>query len=144
MAACERVLEDKSTNGLSIISIIEGLNFDVPPDVEIPREAAVPYAWQFVTLWQRQPEDEGREFEQRVVFIAPDGVEVGGGLAPPFTMSKSLHRTIGKHDLLPVGQSGEYLIRVQVREVGTEDWHEAGDYPLYITHSIDEALNAIE
>src|SRR5712691_4610155 len=72
-APCEKVIIAQYGNTASLITILQELTVSVPPDVQIPADAKVPVQWYGFSLWQKQPGDEGKRYEQQIEFADPDG-----------------------------------------------------------------------
>jgi hypothetical protein len=140
--ACEKAIVDNG-NLVSLISLIQEVNLQIPPDAVIPNDlkaAAAPMHWSIVAIWERVPTDDGKVFEQRIamfhsdgslVFEAPQSV-VDFKPAPPSTAPAGQHRTIGLSPSIPV-REGMYAIKTWLRERGETEWgEERGSYPMKV------------
>lgn len=143
LAACQKAILDQAENTLSIISLIETLTVDSPRDQE-GREVVAVLPISVVSLWLREPEDEGKSFEGSLQILSPDGRQIGGGTTP-FRMSHRGHRLIATLDSFPVRQEGEYRIVQRIREAGDkEEWQSVGEYPILVQHREKPTASASE
>ena len=74
---------------MTLINLHPGLRlrkvskFGVPAgSATLPEDASIPYTWVIATLWYRLTEDAGKEFEQRLQVVQPDGNVVIEGIVP--------------------------------------------------------------
>ena len=139
LVPCRKAIIDKDDNILSIHEVIDGLTVNIPKRQELPSDAVTPTEWTVLTNWLRQPGDEGRQFEQRVIVNHPDG-EVFIDSLSDFRMDTRTHRMRLNIRGFPIGQSGELDIRVFIRAaLGNEEWMECGGYPIMVNHIQHEA-----
>ncbi len=104
---------DVLTNSLSAFSLLEGLSVS-----GLPR--AVPEL-SVVTLWLRQPGEEGVPFEQRESFIDPSGHEVAHSDSS-FTFDSPRHRVLTLLKMVPFAQVGTYRVEVCLKQKGDSSW----------------------
>jgi hypothetical protein len=80
--------------------------------------------WFALTIWERQPSDEGKEFESYVM--------VGPLKSNPakFRILTPMHRVMSQIMGFPI-RFGEMRLKAYIREVGGE-WSVVGDYPLTV------------
>jgi hypothetical protein len=90
------------------------------------------------TQWIGDETDQGKAFEQRVVARAPDGKETE--LQPPtgFVMNRPFHRVLHRVGMSTFRFTGTYLLVVNWREVGRQEWQTAGAYPLVVEDVVIE------
>jgi hypothetical protein len=129
---CEKAIIDRTDELISLISVIHSVSVNAP-DENIARNPKIPQRWFVVTMWMADAGDEGKRFEQRLVMTNPDGKPELSVLAE-FDMTKQFHRTIGRINRFPVGVAGRYELSVSIREIGTEEWSQAGSYPIAVEH----------
>jgi hypothetical protein len=135
--ACQKVIVDRDESLISMIAILSGFKVQVPKDEEIPPDALIAVPWGIVTIWLRKPEDEGKNYEQRIEVILPSG-QVHGGIVQSFSMTLRTHQVTTKGESFPMGSPGEYLFRLSLRDVGEEnEWQIVSDYPVEIQHVED-------
>lgn len=102
---------DAQSNRLTLYALIEEIGTPGLP-------VAVPEI-NIVTLWKRQPDEEGVSFSQRVRVVGPDD-SVVAEYETPFTMEKPRHRTLGRIQMALFEKTGEYRIEVSLRKQGDD------------------------
>jgi hypothetical protein len=131
-APCERVLINKDDNNISLITVLQGVTVNVPGPSKIPLGGLT--RWQVLTLWIREPSDEGKRFEQSVELLLPDGNSYPQkGVQPTqFSMDKRILRHTFTVHGFPVPKSpGECLLKLWLRDVSENgDWQQVAEYPL--------------
>jgi len=155
-AVGERVIIERDTNFVSIVNVIHGLRITRERAAQIAATASATGAagpadgdpgvlvapvaefnWGAVSLWRREPGDEGRDFEQRLDILGPNGENFGGPVTP-FDLEKGVHSIPINGKVFPFVRDGTYTIRVSVRGAKTEgeeagEWSLAAEYPFDIT-----------
>ena len=131
----EKAMTERDNSALSLITIMNGLQVERPAEgVDLPADAMLPVRWAVAAMWFREPGDEGKAFEQRVEVVLPDG-SIGATAILPFALPRRTHHGTVRGDLFPVGQAGEYLFRLALREAGTDDeWQIITEYPFEVLH----------
>ena len=133
-APCERVILGQGDNSASLIVVIQQMQFQVPKDVEIPKEAGAFVRFAIFSQWLRTPEDEGKVYEQRIVLSIGNEKPVLEAVME-FRMTERLHRLVGNIPVLPLMQPGEYSLKLFLREKGTQAWGKViADYPIDVAH----------
>jgi len=134
-APCEKVIVAQDGNTVSLITILQELTISVPPDVQIPADAKVPMQWYGFSLWQKQPGDEGKRYEQQIELADPDeGIVVSA--SSQFELTAPAHRILAIFSGFPVGQFGEYMLRLYLREEKeSEEKREVASFPLTVKRS---------
>lgn len=134
---CEKVIVGRD-GGASFINILEGITITsiaaegAPSTVKSEIPQVIPYRWAVFSQWLKETEDENKRYEQRIELITPKG-ETSFTHEFPFILEKRSHRnTIEIHNL-PIGESGEHILKLLVREVGGKTWKEIATYPFRIT-----------
>ena len=74
-----------------------------------------------VTLWLRQPGEEGTPFEQRVSIIDPSGHEVAHSDSS-FTFDSPRHRVLTLLTMVPFAHVGTYRFEVCLKQKGDSSW----------------------
>lgn len=143
LAACEKLIIDNH-NVVSLISLLQEVNVNVPPEVDIPADQKlVPMNWTILSIWQRLPHEEEKSFEQRTAMLSSSGEEifakeneVNFRPEPPATRIPTQHRTVGMAQAMPLAE-GDYLVKVWLREKGSTDWGaERGAYPITLNRVV--------
>jgi hypothetical protein len=150
-AVCEVSTVDQENGGTSLINLFTGINLtrkevesrvqEAESENEGSEEAIVgaPIRWSAVAMWRALPEDEGQVFEQKIEIIDPKGRSTGGAIgAFQLKVGKSqVNRSAG--DSLPVGESGECIIRLSLRKVADiEDFKQIADWIISVNHLDDD------
>ena len=134
-APCEKVIVDQNSNTISLISILQDFAVHVPPNVEVSEKAQVPFRWRALAIWHKQGEDEGKRFEQEVIFINPEGRSVGSATSF-FEMSRPYHRTVADFPGFPISIFGLYEVKLYFREDREgEEKVEVASFPFSISRS---------
>jgi hypothetical protein len=140
LVPCDKVLTDEE-NLLSIITVLETVNISVPLGQELPRDAMATNPWHVVIQWLTTREEAQKEYEHKLQIFAPDGNEFGGSITR-FTVTEQLHRHVAEIPGFPIGVEGECVVKLTIREVGTEEWSPVIEYPIHIAH--ETAQEAVE
>ncbi|MBI3909531.1 MAG: hypothetical protein HY320_01190 [Armatimonadetes bacterium] len=120
-----------------MVSIVELLDSITArrPDGPLPADAVSPVPWTMLAEWLRSPEDEGKTFEQRTQVVMPDGTEKGEATIR-FSMTARRHRNKTNVNGFPMGQEGEYILRLSLREVAEGAcWQVVAEYPVLVSHA---------
>jgi hypothetical protein len=134
-APCEKALLNQGDGLLSLINVIEQINLGRSPHGEIPEDLGVPIKWNLVTLWRNDPEETGKVFEQRVEVIAPNGQRTLDATVE-FQLTSRGHRTNVEVQGMAVGQPGDHICRLSLREAGKKTrWTKVAEYSLIISHA---------
>lgn len=132
-APCEKVITDHDSNTVSLITIMQDLAVSVPPNVQLPEKARAAIQWCGFTMWQRQPGEEGKRFEQEIELCGPDG-EVITSRTSQFEMIHAFYRVTSVFVGFPVGQFGPYTLKLYLREdKDGEEKREVGSFPLSVS-----------
>lgn len=134
-APAEKVLIDQQENSVSLIGIMSGVKVQlVKPDEAVPEDAAVPMRWSVLTVWKREPSDEGKTYEQGLQMFAPDGTLAFELTSPSFAMTAPHHRV--RLDIMgfKIAVPGTYRLQVNLRETQSPTWIKKSDYELLVEH----------
>ncbi len=104
---------DALTNSLSAFSLLEAFSVSGLP--KAVAELAV------VTLWLRQPGEEGVPFEQRVSIVDPTDHEMAHSDSS-FTFDAPRHRVVTLLTMVPFAQVGTYRFDVCLKQKGDSSW----------------------
>jgi hypothetical protein len=119
-AACEKVILDQA--GVpSLISLFTKLKMLLPGQLgDVPGNAVAPKEWAVFTSWDRLPTDEGKEFNQCLQVLYPDGKVFFENRELKFAMKpgERQHNAVGILGF-PIGQKGDYTIRMWLEEKGS-------------------------
>ena len=134
-APCEKVIIGQGDNNVSLIGIIQNVQVHPKPDgtSKIPPNTLLQSSWNIFSLWQKEAEDDGVVYTQRVVLISRTGKTLVESITG-FTMEKEWHRIITSVPGLPIGEAGTHTLKLSLRRVGSSDWNEISSFPLTITH----------
>jgi hypothetical protein len=128
-AACEKVLIDQATNGVTLISLLEEIHFKLPTGMALPPNMALPTQWAALTVWQEESADAGIEFEQKVTLEDATGRTLLENTAK-FQFQQSRHRVVAAVAGIPY--SRKLLLNLFYRTSGVPDWRHAASYPIEI------------
>ena len=128
-APCEKVIIDKDTNTLSLVSILHQLTFHLPPGVQVLPDAAVPIKWHTLSLWEKEANDDGVSFEQRIELRGQNNkILVQSNSSWSFTTST--HRVTNNIHGFP-SAPGPLRLVLQFRRPESQ-WTEVASYPLEV------------
>jgi hypothetical protein len=133
IAPCERVIIDRETETLNLMSLLDGMKVIVPSKTGGLASGTVDVSWSFVVAWHADEGDIGKKFWQSGNIEMPDGVVIPG-LPMPFEFRGRVTHTIANIGGFPAFASGIYIIHVLYKPADNNnaDWVEAGSYPLDI------------
>lgn len=133
-AVCEKAVIDQQTNVVSLLSLLENINVQIPAGSIVPANAAIPITWATATILQLLPEDTGKTFEQRTAFVNNVGMtQIETPIAPfQFKPAAIFHRIVSTIVGMPIGSAGLQSVKCLLREKGTTNWTEIGSYPIQI------------
>lgn len=92
----------------------------------------VPIRWCAFSLWRKVPEDEGKDFEQRIDLVSPQGKLVVSATPLNFAMTHNFHRLTTHFSGFPVGDAGDYMVNLMFGEKGKELSQKAS-YPISVS-----------
>ena len=133
-AVCSRVIEDDSEGDLTLVSLLEGIAGYCPLGQSQPTEMSIGVRWSAVAVWWKSPEDEGRDFEQSVVVVSPEGEQMGGS-SHLFQMNSRSVRVSVNGRSFPTRGEGDHMVKLSFREA-TEDaeWKMVTEYPIFVSY----------
>lgn len=130
---CEKALIG-ADNGLSLINVLQSvtvLTGSAGQEMDEATKAAARREWTVVSIWQREPGDEGQRFEQRMALIDAGGKAHMQGVTE-FELTKTFHRLMGRIPGFP-SDAGEYTLVVSLKRADEQEWAQKGQYPLLVT-----------
>ena len=135
-AACEKVIVDQA-NVISLISLLQEVNLEIPPDVALPAEAKLaPMMWNILSIWEQEPGDQGKDFEQRIAITLESGETIVEIANAPFQMKARQHRNIGRVVGIPI-EPRLYYIRTWLKEKSDLEWgSELARYTLKVNRTL--------
>lgn len=131
---CERVIVEQGSGVFSLISILQEITTTLVTTDAVPENAMAPNTWHILTVWLRDAADPSQRFEQRVRMENPNG-NVVFDFRSDFEMTKDHHRTTGTIHAFPVGLSGQYWLRLSIRQAGQEAWPDVANYPITVVYA---------
>lgn len=137
-APFDKVIVGRADNAVSLISSIETVSTVVPQGVEVPPNAMLPIRWFIAAMFRRLHEDEGKTYEQIVHLVLPDGKPRIVGTVQ-FEITGKIHRTVTEVEGLPVGQAGDCLLQLWLRDLSENASPVlVVEYPMSITHDAED------
>src|SRR6266478_5197454 len=109
----EKVLIDGEDNSLAIVGLIAGVNIAIPLTPDLPPDAAVPMRWYVVSVWRREPEDEGRIYHQRLRMVGPSRRILIDTLSE-FQLTGDSHRVRVLLQGFPISEQGEHILQLSL------------------------------
>ncbi len=134
---CEKVIISQHDNTVSVINILQQLQIGMPAEAEILEQAAIPLRWCGFSMWYRQPEDEGKRYNQEVVLYAPDGSNLVSARTS-FEMQHLTERIVSEFTNFPIKQFGSSILKLYLEE-NEEEKKEVAQFPLEISRGMVKA-----
>ncbi len=124
---CQQAIVNQETQTVSLIEIVERIQFGRLPAVEIELSSidALPVAVTLVTLWQRSDPEQTETGRGRVQIKSPSGKIIGNPQPLEYDINladAARFRAIARFMNLPFAGSGTYQIATQLME--NDDWHD--------------------
>ena len=120
-AACERVIIDQDNN-VSLMNLVTEMTTEVPEqsEREADKLAVAALRWAIFALWAKDPQDEGKTFEQRVILLDPSGAPSGIEGATPFAFPEGKRFMRNTVNVLgfPFKSAGTYRVQLWMRQEG--------------------------
>lgn len=118
---CDKVIIEQSGTA-SLIGLFNEVHAVLPPEVQsVPSNAIAPREWCIFTSWEKEPEDEGKEFRQVVQITYPDGKEFAKQSAIKFVFQpgKTHHQNTANALGFPIGQLGLFTVQMWLETGGS-------------------------
>lgn len=129
---CSRSLIDHRTNNISLIDIIEELQIVGPPLPQPGGQFVIPINFEVVTLWGRGQNNLPIRGYGRLLFIDPASNTLRSlDYEIDLSVFQRVRTCLGIIGL-SVQNQGRYILRVQMRENGNEEWQTVANIPLNI------------
>ena len=128
---CNERLVDADTNNVSLIQVLEQLNFEVSEsDLREPKRVVLDSM--LVTLWARR-ENAPNSGEMRITFLDPDGTDFGEPVSHPVDLGEQLRaRVFTTVKGIVVKDSGIYHWVIESRDDDGDEWVEVSRVPVEI------------
>ena len=110
---CSHSVIDRESNNISLFEVIEKISGIAP----VNAEGVVPIQLELVSLWSRENLEEPESGEARIIFLAPDGTEIGSPIPYAVDMSeyaRTRHRS--RINGIPIRGSGKYTFQTEIRK----------------------------
>ncbi len=124
-AACEKIIIDDQGNA-SLIVLLQNVTVMVKRNETIPQNAVTPKEWAIFASWQTQANENGKKLRQIMEITYPKA-ELDFVVAEPSDQNRV--NIVG----FPVGQSGQYSIRMWLEENARKVTEELV-YPFSVKH----------
>ncbi|MEO6727189.1 MAG: hypothetical protein ABIU20_08080 [Blastocatellia bacterium] len=131
---CDRVIVSQEQT-ISLITLIENVILNIPEEkeAELPDDAIVPKEWNAISSYRWEPDDLGKEYEQRVsLTLENDRISTDSIEKIPREDGKFSSRVIIQSQAFPIKPQGEAVLRLAIREVGQENWQVIAEYKIAI------------
>ena len=117
--ACKKIIIDDSGIA-SLIFLFTQFTVSIPIGMEnVPSNAAVPKEWAICSSWDWEPADEGKEYNQIIQILYPDGKSFVDRQETKFVMQPDIKQQIKAPMMgFPIGQQGTYLVRMWLEHAG--------------------------
>lgn len=134
-APCEKVIIAHDENTVSLITVLQTLQFAVEDVGGIPEKASAPIRWFVFSMWQATPEEIGKSFEQRVELLLPDGtVGLKNDSTFTFAEGKPFHRMNIGFLKFPISKTGQCSLKLSLKNERKNTWEEYARFPMEIQH----------
>lgn len=126
---CDKVIINRETNTATLVDVLERVEFVRPSDVQVPPKVMFPMKWDVLTCWEREPDDHGVEFSQRIGLISPDNQSLFENDAT-WHFETLLHRTIAHIYGFPFTTPGTCRLNLSLSRVGSQEWIDITSFPI--------------
>ena len=134
-AACEKVIV--STDGTaSLIALLENINIEGLPEEKLVDNAAFPFSWSSMAMWERNIEvDEPISFDAKVEVSDPNG-KVGMISQISFSVhnGERIFRVIFNFPVFPIGIHGLYSATLFYKQSDLDEWNKSAEYSIKLNH----------
>lgn len=141
-APCEKVIVDRESSNISLITVLSNIHLRLPPSDESEKQSAIKIIgamkWDIVVLWIQEPGDAGRKFEQQCELLGPDGSVLNKNRTE-FVVNKRTHRVITHVHGFPLSRAGgEHLLKLYLRAEGDTERRVMAEYPIAVQISFEK------
>jgi hypothetical protein len=119
-------------NTVSLIKLLQEVTVQVPAGVTLPSNAGSLMQWTILSIFEQEPGDETKKFEQYSAFESSSGAILFQAPISLFEIKAEQHRITTQVNGMPVGHVGKHHLKCFIREKGTTQWKECGSYPIRI------------
>ncbi|BDI33389.1 hypothetical protein CCAX7_54400 [Capsulimonas corticalis] len=134
-AACRKAIRDGDDNTLTAVALWSYIDVGIFEGTEILDTDVVPQEWAIISAWRTIPEDEGKDYEQKIELVGPKG-DVLLEFVSPLVLTLRSANTILRSTNFPTPQ-GNYELKLYLRTYSSEspgEWQIKADYPIEVTH----------
>src|ERR1700728_1663886 len=121
-AACEKVVIDQLRSVISLLSLLQNINVEMPAGSGPPSKV-IAMQWNTVSIFEMAPEDAGKTFEQHVALINDAGASVLQTPVALFEHKDGQHRIINQINGMPIGIAGSLTLKCYFREKDAAKWN---------------------
>ena len=131
---CQKAIVSKFDDSISMINLLFGCTVTLDDLIPI-QDVAVPFEWAAVSAWLIESNDNNKTYEQKINIYYPNGASAGESIIA-FKFNARSHQNMIASNNFPVGQAGEYILRLSVRELANEEeeWKIVSEYPFEVIH----------
>jgi hypothetical protein len=134
---CAQAIEDRDSRVVSLINLLERINFEAPV---IAEAVALPFPAAVVTFWRRSEIEAPEEGRARMILRAPDDVELARIEFVVELMNTPNFRSIARLNALPFTISGNYSFAVELYIPETDDWFQVADANLELIRGLPDNI----
>lgn len=117
---CEKILTDEGGT-ITLISILQDLNIEIPANAEIPVNAVIPREWQIISLTRPSGRNDiGTKLIHHLEIVKPDGELMGVAAKTSFVYEDKPHRMVVRVNGIPVNAQGRMALRLWIYPEGQD------------------------
>ena len=129
---CGRSSTDRETNNISLFDVIEQLNVLGPlPPPQPGATAAIPIAFELVSVWSRANPEEGEDSTGRVRLLGPNGNQLFENTFPVSLIDYPRMRTQLRTMGFPLVGTGRYTFVVEIQRANSQ-WESVARIPVQL------------
>ena len=134
---CRESVISQDDNNISIHGVFEQLAVSVAPQQghkEVPEKISIPISYEIVSMWVKDHQKERYDGEIEYIFLDPKGKELlKTSQKIEIATNVKRHRTRMKISGMPLTISGDYILKVSLRENGKKLSKPICELPLEVT-----------
>ena len=134
---CRQSVVDQQSNNVSLISVFEQLQVDIPPaglsTMSGSKDINIPVQYELVNFWSKTKEGEDEKGNIRIVLSDPEGKEIkriDKNLVIP--QNNRRIREINKIQGIALRGSGIYYFIISIKQQGNNIYKQVAELPLEI------------
>jgi hypothetical protein len=132
--ACEKVIVDKDSGNISLISFLQEVKVPLPKEHEpIPENALAPFYWCAFSFWVPD-DDQKRDFELKSSVLSPDGRVLLESPPIKFLMGEQGGAVLNKFQAFPVSAEGKCSLALYFRHDAREEWNKKSEAPITVKY----------